>query len=158
MSEQNQTTDNTVNDQHNEAVDYADPESPTLAIRRLASPTTGQTKRQNNDGDGVDTDKQQLDMIPEDEVLKLTWDGTIPNAPEASVYCPSHPIKRRRLDLGELMVKTTSSTKHTIIKKYIKIISGLSVVSDLKILKILLRLKKRKIRNHLPLLTLENIT
>jgi hypothetical protein len=115
MSTQDEQTDipvnNTVNDQQNENVDYADPESPTLAIRRLASPTTGQTKRQNDDGDRVDTDKQQLDMIPEDEVLKLTWDGSMLNGPEASVYCPSHPIKRRRLDLGELMVKTTSSTK-----------------------------------------------
>jgi len=33
--------------------------------------------------------------------------------------------------------------------------SVISVVSDIKILKILLRLKKRKIRNHLPLLTLK---
>ena len=46
MSEQNNMTDNTVNDQQHEEVDYADPESPTLAIRRLTSPTTGQTNRQ----------------------------------------------------------------------------------------------------------------
>ena len=45
MTEQNNMTDNMVNDQQHEEVDYADPESPTLAIRRLASPTTGQTER-----------------------------------------------------------------------------------------------------------------
>ena len=45
MSEQNNMTDNTVNDQQHDEVDYADPESPTLAIQRLASPTTGETER-----------------------------------------------------------------------------------------------------------------
>ena len=38
-------TDNTVNNQQLGEVDYADPESPTLAIRRLASPTTGPNER-----------------------------------------------------------------------------------------------------------------
>ena len=37
------TVDNTVNVQQHEEVDYADPESQTLEIRRLASPTTGNT-------------------------------------------------------------------------------------------------------------------
>jgi hypothetical protein len=45
MSENNRQTDNTVNDQQLEEVYYADPESPTLAIRRLASPTIGPNER-----------------------------------------------------------------------------------------------------------------
>ena len=45
MSEQKYLTNNMVNDQHHEEVDYADLESPTLAIWRLASPTTDQTER-----------------------------------------------------------------------------------------------------------------
>ena len=109
MSIQNNQTDDTVvnavNDQQNEEVDYADAESPTLPIRRLASPPTGQTTRHTDDLDPAkDTDKPPSDMIPlpDDEILKLTWDGTIPNAPESL-----RPIKRRRLDLGELMVKQT---------------------------------------------------
>ena len=45
MSEQNIQTNNTVNNQQLEEVDYADPESPTLAIQRLASPNTGPNER-----------------------------------------------------------------------------------------------------------------
>ena len=47
----NNTVDNAVNEPHDEEVDYADPESPTLAIRRQASPTTGDTKRLTDDAD-----------------------------------------------------------------------------------------------------------
>ena len=89
MSAQDNQTDNTVdnavNDQQNEQVDYADPESPTLAIRRLASPTTGQTTRHTDDFDlADDTDKPLPGMIPtpEDEALKHTRDGTLLNARE----------------------------------------------------------------------------
>ena len=61
MSEQHNMTDNTVNDQQHEEVDYADPESPTLAIRQLASPTTGPNERltdvveTNDNADTADT-------------------------------------------------------------------------------------------------------
>ena len=61
MFEQNNMTDNTVNNQQHEEVDYADPESPTLAIRRLASPTTGPNERltdvveTNDNADTADT-------------------------------------------------------------------------------------------------------
>ena len=112
MSTQDNPTDNTVdnavNDQQTEEVDYSDPESPTLAIRRLASPPTGQTTRHTDDPDLAEDTDNPLSGIPDDEILKLTWDGTIPNAPEGMLYSPSHPpTKRRRLDLGDLMVKQT---------------------------------------------------
>ena len=61
MSENNIHTDNTVNNQQLEEVDYADPESPTLAIRRLASPTTDPNERltdevkTNDNADTADT-------------------------------------------------------------------------------------------------------
>ena len=45
----NNTVDNAVNEPQHEEVDYADPESPTLAIRRQASPTTGDTERPTDD-------------------------------------------------------------------------------------------------------------
>ena len=130
MSTQNNQTDNTVNDQQYEEVDYADPESPTLEIQRLASPTTGNTERPTDDFNLADyIDKPLPGMIPTpaEEALKLalksahsirageqrlSWDGTLLNDDEVMVYSLSHPpIKRRRLDLGELMVKTTSSAK-----------------------------------------------
>ena len=46
MSENEKQSENTINNQQIEEVDYADPESPTLAIRRLTSPTTGPKERQ----------------------------------------------------------------------------------------------------------------
>ena len=45
-SKRNKQTNNTVDNQPHEEVDYADPESPTLAIRQLTSPTTGPKERQ----------------------------------------------------------------------------------------------------------------
>ena len=123
MSTQNNqtdnTVDNTVNDQQHEEVDYADPESPTLEIQRLASPTTGNTERPTDDFNLADyIDKPLPGMIPTpaEEALKLalksansirageqrlSWDGTLLNDDEVMVYSLSHPpMKRRRLDLG----------------------------------------------------------
>ena len=56
-SPNNNTVDNAVNEPQHEEVDYADPESPTLAIRRQASPTTGDTKRLTDDADMADKNK-----------------------------------------------------------------------------------------------------
>ena len=43
---------------------------------------------------------------------RRSWDGQLLNDDEVMVYSLSHPpMERRRLDLGELMVKTTSSAK-----------------------------------------------
>ena len=78
MSTQDEQTDipvnNAVNDQQNEDVDYADPESPTLAIQRPNSPTTGQTERPTDDFNLADyIDKPLPGMIPTpaEEALKL---------------------------------------------------------------------------------------
>jgi len=101
MSTQDNQTDNTadnaVNDQQNEEVDYADAESPTLAIRRLASPPTGQTTRSTDDPDLAEDTDNPLSGIPDDEILKLTWDGTIPNAPEGMLYSPTNETSSFRL-------------------------------------------------------------
>ena len=116
------TVDNTVNDQQHEEVDYADPESPTLAIRRLASPTTGQTERHTDDFNLADyIDKPLPGMIasPAEEAHTLalksatsTRDSDMQNDDEVMVLSLSHPpMKRRRLDLGDLMVKQTGPAK-----------------------------------------------
>jgi len=126
MSEQNQTTDNTVKDQHNEEVDYADPESPTLAIRRL--PTTGPNKcltdvvATNDNADTADTVLPSgaptlatpADKAPTTSLASANSKrgSQIPNDDEVMVYSLSHPpMKRRRLDLGNLMVKITGLAK-----------------------------------------------
>ena len=101
MSEQNNMTDNTVNDQQHEEVDYADPESPTLAIR-LASPTTGQTERP-TDVHSIELadiiDKTQLGMVASsaEEAHKLslqsatsTRDSDMQNDDEVMVLSLSH--------------------------------------------------------------------
>ena len=53
MSDNNEQMVNTVNDHQHEKVDYADPESPTLAVRQSALPTTGPVERLS---DVVETD------------------------------------------------------------------------------------------------------
>ena len=122
MSEQNHMTDNTVNEQQNEEVDYADPESPTLAIRRLASPTTGQTERQTDViqlADIVDTVLPGMVAPPAEQAHTLCLksatskqDSDTLNDDEVMVYSLSHPpMKRRRLNLGDLMVKKTGPAK-----------------------------------------------
>ena len=118
----NNTVDNTVNDQQHEEVDYADPESPTLAIRRLASPTTGQTERHTDDFDLADyIDKPLPGMVasPAEEAHKLslqsatsTRGSDTQNEDEVKVLPLNHPpMKRRRFDLGDLMVKQTGPAK-----------------------------------------------
>jgi hypothetical protein len=100
----NNTVDNAVNEPHDEEVDYADPESPTLAIRQQASPATGDTIRLTDDADVAGKNKQPPDW---DQLSWLSGHG-----PEEPVLSPTQPpIKRRKLDLGGLMVKTTSSAK-----------------------------------------------
>ena len=43
---------------------------------------------------------------------RRSWDGQLLNDDEVMVYSLSHPpMKRRRLDLGDLMVKTTGPAK-----------------------------------------------
>ena len=117
------TVDNTVNDQQHEEVEYADPESPTLAIRRLASPTTGVNERltdvveTNDNADTTDTVLPGGVTTLATPTISLTSatskrDSEIPNDDEVMVYSLSHPpMKRRRLDLGDLMVKTTGPAK-----------------------------------------------
>ena len=128
MSENKQQTDNTVNNQQIEEVDYADPESPTLAIRRLASPTTVPNVRPtdivetNNNADTADTVQPggaptlatTADEAPTTSITSATStrDSQTLNDDEVMVYSLSHPpMKRRRLDLGDLMVKTTAPAK-----------------------------------------------
>ena len=103
MSKQNNMTDNTVNDQQHEEVDYADPELPTPAIRRLASPTTGQTERQTDVhsiqlADIVDAVLSGMVASPAEEAhtLSLTSatskrDSDTLNDDEVMVYSLSHP-------------------------------------------------------------------
>ena len=132
MSTQNKQTDNTVDNQPHEEVDYADPESPTLAIRQLSSPTTGPTERQTDaletnefvytpgtdlpgmGGTTLATPAEEAPTKPmtSSNSQRRSGDGQLLNDDEVMVYSLSHPpMKRRRLDLGELMVKTTSSAK-----------------------------------------------
>ena len=61
MSDNNEQTDNTVNNQQHEEVDYADPESPTLAIRHFALPTTGTAEHLT---DVVETDNTADTVLP----------------------------------------------------------------------------------------------
>ena len=116
MSEHNVQTDNTVNNQQLKEVDYADPESPTLAIRQLASPTTGPNERltdvvETNDNagkadtvlpGGAPTLATPADEAPTTSLTSATSKGhQIPNDDAVIVYSLSHPpMKRRRLDLG----------------------------------------------------------
>ena len=111
MSEQNNMTDNTVNDQQHEELDYADPESPTRAIRRLASPTTGQTERPTDVhsielADIIDKPLPGMVASTAEEAHKLslksatsTRDSDMQNDDEVMVPSLSHqPMKRRRLE------------------------------------------------------------
>ena len=123
MSEQTKQTDNTVNNQQHKEVDNADPESPTLAIRRLASPTTGPNERLTDvveTNDKADTADTVLPggvttlASPADEAPTISQSSTpskrdseLPNHDEVMVYYSlSHPpMKRRRLDLETLWLK-----------------------------------------------------
>ena len=100
----NNTVDNTVTDPQHEEGDYADPESPTLAIRRQASPTTGDTEGPADDFDLADYIDKPIPSMMVDPPPSVT-SGT-------GIYAPNLPlIKRRRLDMGDLMVKTTGQAK-----------------------------------------------
>ena len=127
MSTQDEQTDipvnNAGNDQLNEVVDYADPKSPTLAIRRLNSPTTGQTDRQPKVhrielADIVDAVLPGMVASPVEEAHNLSTksatskrDSDILNDEGMVDSISHHPMKLRRLDLGDLMVKTTGPAK-----------------------------------------------
>ena len=129
MSENNIQTDNTVNNQQHEEVDYTEPESPTLAIQQFASPTTGTAElltdivETDNTADTANTllpgdaptlassnDKAQTTSLPSEPSKRGRRTS---NDDEMMVYSLNHPpMKRRRLDLGDLMVKTTGPAKH----------------------------------------------
>ena len=110
MSENEQQSENTITNQQIEEVVYADPESPTLAIRRLASPTTGPHERPtdivetNNNADtsdtvlpaGAPTQATTAEEAPTTSITSATkqrrsWDGTLLNDDEIMVYSLSHP-------------------------------------------------------------------
>ena len=129
MSENNIQTDNTVNNQQHEEVDYADPESPTLAIRQFASPTTGTAEhlidvvKTDNTADTANTLLPGSAPTLTTDEAPTTTTTSLPSATskegcrtsnddEVMVYSLNHPpMKRRRLDMGDLMVKTTGPAK-----------------------------------------------
>ena len=78
MSINNEQMVNMVNNHHHEEVDYADPESPTLAVRQSASPTTGPVEHLT---DVIETDNNAdtADMLlPGGEPTLATSTGEAP--------------------------------------------------------------------------------
>ena len=112
---------NTVNCHQHEEVDYAEPESPTLAVRQSASPTTGPVERltdvieTDNKADtadmllpgGAPTLATSSDEAPTTSLTSATSKRgrRISNDDGVLTHSLTHPpMKRRQLDLGDLMV------------------------------------------------------
>ena len=73
MSDNNEQMVNTVNCHQHEEVDYAEPESPTLAVRQSASPTTGPVDRL-TDVIEIDNNADTEDMLLPEGTMSTSTD------------------------------------------------------------------------------------